>query len=341
MKIIDVRVEPRQWQIEAANAQHRWSGRQGRLLVLTDDTGHRGFGEASPLPGYGHDAVAEVDRDLLGLRDCFREPLASADSLGADLRARLEFVRSASARFAVETAAWDLLGQRVKRPLALVWGARADARVGTATLIDLQRPDAWPARPPAALKAKLGVGPWSIERAAIERVSKQYPDVPVRLDPNRSWTVEILDSRLEDLAALADRGLTLDFVEEPSSTAWPIGDRIPLALDESLQGGDMTPAQKPSNVVAAVLKPTVLGGFEALHPWRASDATAVVSHAFEGPVAHAAASAWALAFGTDTVAGLGPHPGLDAWPDLKPGHIEGRTLRVPDAPGLGLIPRPT
>ena len=60
-----------------------------------------------------------------------------------------------------------------------------------------------------------------------------------------------------------------------------------------------------------------------------------MSHTFEGPLAHAAATAFALAAAPDTVAGLGIHAGLRAWTDIAPGHLDGDTLCVPSAPGLG------
>ena len=338
MKIVDARVETRRWAQVAANARQGWASREGRLVVLKDDEGRRGLGEASPLPGYGPESLREVDAALVGASERFWAPFdahAGPGPFREALRSRLAGVGSPSARFALETASWDVWSQRRGLPLAVAWGAPATRVVATAALVDLMAPATWPHRSPAVIKVKVGRrGAWDAERAALVDLGVRYPGTPVRIDANQCFAGDVVADRLAALADLhADGRLTVAFVEEPSEGPWPSACGLTLGRDESLSG--QAPAAALAADAVVVLKPTILGGLTAVDGWAALAATAVISHAFEGPIAHAAAAAWAVAFAPDVVAGLGPHAGLTAWPDVTPEHVRGDRLIVPSRPGLG------
>src|SRR5688500_20257165 len=95
------------------------------------------------------------------------------------------------------------------------------------------------------------------------------------------------------------------FVEEPvvRGGVWPRHSPIPLALDESLrQGAELSDRRsREQHLVAAVLKPGVLGGLLTALELAARAERAgllpLVSHAFEGGGGFAAACALALALG--------------------------------------------
>ncbi|MEM7677878.1 MAG: enolase C-terminal domain-like protein, partial [Myxococcota bacterium] len=236
-----------------------------------------------------------------------------------------------AAAFAIETALWDVWAQRRSMPLACVWGAPADARVSTAMLVDVLSPDDWPSSPPAVVKMKVGrPGRWDEELSSLRQWHARFADATVRLDANRAFGPEA-PARLHDLHQLQKRGLDIDFLEEPTPWPWPVTS-LPLAQDESLRKGVLC-----EGMAAAVVKPTVLGGLAAGDRWRADGHRVVMSHTFEGPVAHAALSAWALAFAPNETAGLGPHAGVFGWRDVVVDHVEGERLRVPSRPGLGLL----
>ena len=303
-------------------------------MVLEDERGHRGLGEASPLPGYGPETLADVDAALRGLSGRFESSFAWPDRFGDPLPSVLTDVASPAARFALETALWDLWSQQRGLPLAAAWGADPALSVATAVLVDLMAP-AWPHRSPAAIKVKVGrAGEWPTELRALRSLGQRYPDTPIRIDANQAFsTAEVSDRLAEIEGLLADDSLRIEFIEEPSAPEWPKQSGLTLGRDESLQG--RAPNADVIGDAVAVLKPTVLGGLEAVRGWAAVARKTVVSHTFEGPIAHAAASAWALAFASDVVAGLGPHSGLTAWDDITPGHVDGDRLVVSDRPGLG------
>lgn len=306
------------------------------MIILTGDEGRVGLGEASPLPGYSADSLVDVDADFVGLGDRLAAPFDLDGDVERQIADRLIGLKSPSARFGVEMALWDLFGRRWGLPCAIRWGASADARIETATLVDLLDPATWSSgERPSVLKVKVGrPGRWSEERAGLVALGERWPGVPVRIDVNRAFTKAETSSRLVDLTALSRRsGLRIDFVEEPTSGGpWPAAG-LPWARDESLQGRG--PTAELVDVAALVVKPSVLGGLAVCGQWLKLGPRVIVSHCFEGPLAHAAASAWALAFAPAEVAGLGPHPGLDGWPGLSPTHVNGTRLGIPQAPGLG------
>ena len=96
---------------------------------------------------------------------------------------------------------------------------------------------------------------------------------------------------------------------------------VPVALDESLQGGDslVTSLLEAGVCQALVLKPMALGGIlRCLHLARLAarhGVGVVVTHLFDGPVALAAATELALALpGRVLACGLDLHPGLGSGP---------------------------
>ena len=153
-------------------------------------------------------------------------------------------------------ALWDLYGRSVGRPCAVLWGARAGARVRTAQLVDLFTPEAWPSTPPAAIKVKVGrPGRWAEELAALTELAARHTNVPLRVDVNGAFADEVAVGRLTELA---QRRLRIEFVEEPCSVI-PMSPPVPVAVDESLR---IRTVEDVSDVRAVVLKPTVLGGVD-------------------------------------------------------------------------------
>ena len=90
----------------------------------------------------------------------------------------------------------------------------------------------------------------------------------LRLDANRAWS---LGEATAFWHALEQRDIAVEFVEEPTADAasgpsWQ-HQNMPLAFDETLR--DWTPGTFPywHAATAVVLKPTILGGYDATSKW--------------------------------------------------------------------------
>jgi o-succinylbenzoate synthase len=366
MRITDASVEPvgGATREPVSNAARRWEARHGVWLRLRDEAGHVGVGESSPLPGYSPDSLDAVAAALGALDwDRLANGPDDPEALGARL---LEALPPAlpSARFAVETAWLDLLGQRTRQPLwALLQGGAASpapslARraVPLSELVPSLEPDEALRAAEAALRRGIGTikvkigrsGAFDREHALLARLRAELgPAWRLRLDANGA-----LDARTahEHLARLAP--LDVELVEEPVPAAHlGVGPPppVPVGLDESLTEPAIWERVAPwiagGGVAAAVLKPTLLGGLGACRALarraRALGLAVTVSHTFDGPVALAAAAHLALAVASPARAsGLAPHPALAAYPRLPLPMLEDAAIVAPAAPGLGLTEAP-
>ncbi len=308
----------------------QWT-RAGLLLEVEDAEGRCGLGEASPLPGYSPDSLQECLEAL--------ECLDPAE-VGARLGSQLGFTSDAlaglgrcsellpeklpAARFALETALLDLLCLSQARPPLELLGAAAPERLPVNALLDtagaagLEQARSFLAEGYRTLKLKLGPDV-DASLVLLQRLSREA-GVKLRADANRLLDQARASKLLPELARLG-----LEFLEEPCQPSdWSeLPDRRPpLALDESLQSlrpDRLAELLAKTGATVLVLKPMALGGYahcaELARAARHAGAEVVVTHLFDGPIAHRAASCLALALhGGGLAAGLAPHPALAAWP---------------------------
>lgn len=314
------------------------------LVCLTDSRGAWGLGEAAPLPGYSRDELDDVGRALAALSpDSVGHALDAEDTWSA-LAAVAELLPSAlpSARFALESAALDLLARRRDLSAPALLGAAADASRPLSALLGAAASPQLLSEAERAFAAgyrcfKLKVGaPDAFEReldGAAALRARFGGAVALRLDANGALSADALSS-----AAGALRALELDLFEEPGAEL-PAG--VPLALDESLQGVTVNESEtiwQRRSARALVLKPTALGGLaharQLAERALRSGLAVSVSHAFEGPVAWRAAAALALTLPVGVPHGLAPYPALSSWPgDHLP--VASGALHAWSEPGLG------
>jgi L-alanine-DL-glutamate epimerase-like enolase superfamily enzyme len=323
------------------------SKRAFAVLRLVRGDGTSGLGEASPLPGYSRDSIAEVADELQRLADepVHADPLASPFQILIDAFAAHP-LRQASSRFALETALLDWLGHTRKEPVHRVLGGDAERpAIPIADLVMTAESNAWQARidellADGATHVKLKIGA-NLDREveALRAIRGAHPTLPLRLDANRRIPVAVLRQHAAALEALE-----LELIEEPvASEDWPIalGLPLPFALDESLRDEALSQRLLESGRIAAVvIKPMVLGGlrasFEIAEKAAAHGARYLVSHTFDGPIARAMTAELALALQTELAAGLGEHPALALWPPYRIAAIRARQIVPHTAPGLGL-----
>lgn len=323
------------------------SKRAFAVLQLERGDGTTGLGEASPLPGYSPDSMAEASDELHRLAEApiIVNPLASPFELLVETFARHPLTHPAS-RFALETALLDWLGHTRGEPLHQILGGDAKRQpIPIADLVMEASPASWPACADALLAGgathlKLKVGAdLDAELASLEAIRQTHPTLPLRLDGNGRIPFEALRAHAGSLEALE-----LELFEEPvAPEEWSAALDLPLpyALDESLRDAELSERLLGSGGIrAVVIKPMVLGGlrssFEVAERAAMHDAQYLVSHTFDGPIARAVTAELALALQTELAAGLGSHPALALWPAHRIAAICDRQIVAHDAPGLGL-----
>jgi len=226
--------------------------RRSLIVVLHDDQGHVGYGEAPPfeLPFYSEETLAGA-RDLLvrvlGPRIAGRE-FASLEALDAELRAGIR--GNPFARAGVETAAWDLEAQRrgtgVAQLLAERLGVAAAASVACGVALGIpadRQPDRLTRQVYDAVEAgyrrvKIKVMPgWDEEAVRAARAGLAGTTLPLTVDANGAYA---WPEHERALRALDDAGLL--YIEQPLAPDELVGHarlahtlRTPICLDETLR----------------------------------------------------------------------------------------------------------
>jgi L-alanine-DL-glutamate epimerase-like enolase superfamily enzyme len=208
-------------------------------ISLTED-GVTGRGEAAPQPFYGETpmtvraAVNSIGRMLDGEPEDVR---ARLNREGADL---FEALRAhASVRSALDSALWDLRGQREGAPVWRLIGADPDQAPATSFTIGIDSPDVIDAKVDAAapyriLKVKVGI-PGDME--ILDRVIARSGKV-IRVDANEGWDLE---TAMEKTVELYRRRVELCEQPLPHESENELRQLkrvspLPVILDESIEG---------------------------------------------------------------------------------------------------------
>lgn len=325
--------------------------RSGLFLALEREGYAPGWGEVSPLPGFSAESLDACARALMQLETDALAALVDAPS-GVAREALLDALELPNAaRFGLETALLDATGRAQGERLATLLGGRSarspvplscllGAALPAAHLLDAARRAIDEGF--SCLKVKLGGGPFEDELAALVALRAALGEpVALRLDPNGRFPLSELDARLAALAAVSpvwiEEPVPLDGLLSLPPTA------IPWAADESLVSSELAQrllASRPPSCAAVVLKPALLGGLGraralALAAQRAGLAV-VVTHLFDGPIAHAAACELALSLDAQAPAGLAPHAVTRAFGVPIAQLPGGPFVRPAEGPGLGL-----
>ena len=196
------------------------------VTVELDQAGFIGRGESVPYARYD-ESVASVIDEIESLR---RDMCAG---MGRDeLQARLA---PGAARNALDAALWDLESRQSHVPVWTQLARPPHAPLPTALTIVIDTPEAMgkaAARIADARLIKIKVGP-DDPIARIEAVRHAAPSARLIVDPNESWTIEILR---DAQPALERAGVSL--LEQPlpadaDDALRDFSSRIPICADES------------------------------------------------------------------------------------------------------------
>ncbi len=185
-----------------------------------------GRGESVPYPRYGESVASVLDE-----MESLRKDLCAG--MGRDeLQARLH---PGAARNALDAALWDLESKLTGVPVWTQLARPPHAPIVTALTVSLDTPEAMQqaaARMADAKLIKIKVDA-DDPAARIEAVRRAAPAAKLIVDPNESWTIDIL----HDLQPVLER-TAVDLVEQPLPAAADVDLRgfsshIPICADEA------------------------------------------------------------------------------------------------------------
>lgn len=322
--------------------------RSGVVLELVDERGRRGFGEASPLPGFSVEPLEQVRRLLVQLEQGLG-PLVGRTFLDrSDVRALTAVLDwPPSALHALEQALVDLLGQVRGRPAAAILGSTYRPRVLVHRLVTgPQSAAAAVADGVRCVKLKVATQPLADELAILAAVRQAVgADVQIRVDANGGWDLATARQALGLMSryrlSCVEQPVPADELDGMAELALLSG--VAIAADEGLRNRadlEATVARRAANIV--VIKPMLVGGpiaaLELLEAAFDAGLDAYVTTTIDGPIGrlsalHVAAAAPMCALlpcGLDTaplLQGGGPSRATRGW------------MHVSERAGFGVSPR--
>lgn len=311
------------------------SARTGWILVLEDEDGVRGYGDAAPWPGFGS-GETRTEADLTRVVE--ETGQTTLEVLGPE------------AAHALSLARLDLEARSLGRPLSAVLaeigGRGVREKVPVAVLVDgpeaARRAVVGGAR---TLKVKIGRGSVADDDRFLAEVRKAAGEkIGIRADANGAWS---RDEAIDAVRLLARHGL--QYIEQPVAAddleglhAVRARTGVRVAADESLRTPEDVEAVLEMDAAdVLVLKPMFVGGPEAAirlaQRVLERNRRAVITHSLESAVGRMAALHAAATLPESAPAsGLSsPFYGTDIGP--TPAIVDGH-MEVPTDAGLGFEP---
>jgi o-succinylbenzoate synthase len=238
------------------------------ITVEDEQTGKKGFGECSILPGLSPESFSSDFENVIS------ESVKSYNRTG-----QVEIAEAYPAlRFAWEAALLDLSngGSGVLFPSDFTAGKKGIDINGLVWMGSeeemLRQVDEKVAAGFRCIKLKIGALDFETELRILSSIREKYPDIELRLDANGAFAPSEALSKLNRLAAF-----NIHSIEQPIKAGQPESmmiickeSPIPVALDEELIGiyGDkravLLDKIKPKYII---LKPSLLSGFSAADEW--------------------------------------------------------------------------
>lgn len=257
-------------------ASQFYSHRDGILVCLQSGT-DEGWGDIAPLPGFSQESLMEVQSQAIILAKSLPDiPAASTDFDIYNLFPSVQFGFEL-AQFNLKTA---IRNQAVTEPSPVTCCRLLNEQSYKNTLptITLQGYQ--------AVKIKVGRRALDDDLAFVHSVCREHPDLEVRIDANRTWTLKVAKIFLE-----RTRNLSIGYIEEPLKdsadlAAFVRSSHIPLALDETLR--ELGAEQYRQFAEVYVLKPTLSGGItgtvETIRQAQSDHIRCIISSSYESGV---------------------------------------------------------
>jgi L-alanine-DL-glutamate epimerase-like enolase superfamily enzyme len=225
------------------------------IATLADEDGHQGRGEAAGV-AYACETPATMAAEIEGVRDAIEE--------GMDRESLLEILPPGGARFAIDAALWDLEAKQTGCTAFELAGNPSPSPVTSAYTIGI-RPIA-DYESAAAARADYPVLKIKVDShdpvAAVEAVRRGAPNAALIVDPNQSWTTDMLQQLAPAMHSLGvvllEQPIKVGAEAELDGYACP----VPLCADELINdASDLAKAVDRFDVVNIKLDKT--GGLTA------------------------------------------------------------------------------
>jgi len=238
--------------------------RQGFIVKISTQNAYTAYGECAPMSAVGTESLLQAEQFL-------EQKLThiTGQELSADLLQDMQDFPAC--RFALESILLSLKAQQSNKPLFQILNPelkKVKVKVKVNTMLGaLDNNTVTQAKQAEAqgfhcLKIKLGLKPIAVEFTQLQSLLQQISgNTIIRLDANKSWTIEQSKWLLQQLKAYNNQ---IDSIEEPlkifDNTAYRYlqsKTSIALALDESFSSSealDSYPVQR------LILKPAAQGG---------------------------------------------------------------------------------
>ncbi|MFN3530699.1 MAG: o-succinylbenzoate synthase [Bacteroidia bacterium] len=246
------------------------------MLVLEDENGRQGLGECGPLAGLSYDDRPDFGTRLLRLCEQFNQ-----QEWGTFDESLLYYP---AMRFGFEMALHDYVGggNRCLFQSDFVTGRAGQSIngliwMGDAAFMQQQIEDKLAAGF-RCLKLKIGALDFATEMGLLQQLRRQFSadTLELRVDANGAFSVAEAPEKLKRLAELE-----LHSIEQPIKAGQMAAmaqlcaqTPLPIALDEELIGWfeaeEMTGLLDEIKPQYLILKPSLLGGFEASEAWIAA-----------------------------------------------------------------------
>ena len=293
-----------------------------------------GWGEAAPLTGFSEEVLKEVHYTLEGFHQAIDGVSFDKEELLS--LAEIHTTGNPSARFAIETALYDLLSQEAGKPLALYLNSHAHTEVAVNGIsgVHMAR-DGY-----KVMKVKVGFRNLFDEIEHMVMLTQSFgKDIVFRLDANGAFDLPQAIRFCKEMEAF-----NIDYMEQPLPAEELVDlaelsyhTKIPIAVDESLT--DFNSAEKIVEEQAAdvfIIKPMVSGGFseskKIIQLAREENIRIVITSSLETNIGRMACLHLAAANEITEACGLGKF----LKEETEAPASEKGMMQLPDIPGMGL-----
>lgn len=270
----------------------RLKQREG-LIVALSENGKTGWGEIAPLPQFSQE---NLETALAQTQQWLAKWIANQETDNLDQNAP-------SVAFGLSCALAELHGEL---------GEQADFRTAPLCYGDPDELYAKLNTMQGDKIAKMKVGLYEANRDGLiaDMLCEAVPDLKLRLDANRGWTLEKAGKFAEKIAQ--SHRLQIQFIEEPCQTpelsrqfAEKYG--IAIAWDETVREPNFQPKAEP-NLAAIIIKPTLTGSIakcaRLIEQAHQQGLIAVISSSIESSLALTQLARLAHQYTPNTLAGL-------------------------------------